>query len=288
VSGRLEFDLPEGLTVEPARPEFGPIGPGETAKVSVTFVSDKPAAGKQTVPYRIYHRVAGAEKEVRTLARAVTVTIGPTLEYVYQHPKPPVFVVHAPNFTGKFDMFNGLCRYLADDDDTVRLEDSPLFTFGDGKDVMLGPETKQAFTWPREAPADLVAEENAKCRWQAVFFGNRMMVRMDPGWTQFETTHFTVPGNWVSPGGKPRWARVVAVKDGQDVDDKPGTTLKVSAAELEFPGGKWNLAFTFEPPQQVTFNGTELKFSIGSLKGDNWQVGFCKPGELDAWRGKKK
>jgi len=27
-----------------------------------------------------------------------------------------------------------------------------------------------------------------------------------------------------------------------------------------------------------------LKFAIRSLTNDNWQVGFCRPGELDAWR----
>jgi hypothetical protein len=58
-------------------------------------------------------------------------------------------------------------------------------------------------------------------------------------------------------------------------------------AELEFPGEKWNLAFKFEPPQEVAFNETALKFSIGSLTNDNWQVGFCRPGELEAWRGSK-
>ena len=31
----------------------------------------------------------------------------------------------------------------------------------------------------------------------------------------------------------------------------------------------------------------ELKFAIGSLTNDNWQVGFCRPGELEVWRGSK-
>ena len=63
--------------------------------------------------------------------------------------------------------------------------------------------------------------------------------------------------------------------------------MKVVAAELEFPQAKWNLAFAFQPAQEVAFNGTELKFTIGSLTNDNWQVGFCRPGELDRWRGSK-
>jgi NAD(P)-dependent dehydrogenase (short-subunit alcohol dehydrogenase family) len=40
--------------------------------------------------------------------------------------------------------------------------------------------------------------------------------------------------------------------------------------------------------QELAFNGTELKFAIGSLTNDNWQVGFCRPGEFDAWRGARK
>jgi len=111
---------------------------------------------------------------------------------------------------------------------------------------------------------------------------------MDPGWTQFERTYFSVPGDWSWSQEPPRWKRIVAL-DGSDkeVEAQPGSKLKVIAAELEFPGAKWNLAFKFEPAQEVTFNGTGLKFAIGSLTNDNWQVGFCRPGGLDAWRGSK-
>jgi hypothetical protein len=42
-----------------------------------------------------------------------------------------------------------------------------------------------------------------------------------------------------------------------------------------------------EPVQEVTFDGTKMTFQIGGLNNDNWQVGFCEPGKLDAWRGKK-
>ena len=81
------------------------------------------------------------------------------------------------------------------------------------------------------------------------------------------------------------WARVIAVDArGKAVDAKPGTKLKIAAAELAFPGAQWNLAFAFTPPQPVTFNGTEMKFQIGCLNEDAWSVGFCEPGELDAWR----
>ena len=114
-----------------------------------------------------------------------------------------------------------------------------------------------------------------------------MAIRMDRGWTQFERAHFSVPGKWKSPGGNPRWKRIVAINSsGKEHDVRPGKTTNVAAAELEFPAAGWNLAFKFEPPQDVQFNGLEMRFTIGSLTGDNWQVGFCRPGQFDAWRGK--
>ena len=75
---------------------------------------------------------------------------------------------------------------------------------------------------------------------------------------------------------------------GKESDVRPGTKLKVTAAELEFPGGKWNLAFQFQPPQHVTFEGTGMKFSVNSFTKENWQIGFVRPDGFDVWRGKKK
>lgn len=288
VSGKIEFDLPDGLTVEPAQPTFGPVPSGSKTSVQVTFIANKPQPGKHVVPYRIVYRPLSAAKEIRSLALPVVVAVGPTMEFVYQHPRPPVYVLHAPKLTAKFDMFHGLCRYLADDDDTVRLDGSPLFTFSDGKEELLGENTKHAFTWPHEAPAHLTAHAYDRCRWQALPFGDRLLIRMDSGWTQFAKTHFTIPGKWVSPRGQPRWKRIVALDTASKEMDAPAKgKVRLVAAELEFPGAKWNLAFKFEPAQEVAINGTELKFQLGSLTNDSWQVGFCRPGELDSWRGKK-
>ena len=152
----------------------------------------------------------------------------------------------------------------------------------------MSEKTAKAFTWPEESPASITAHAYDRARWQAIYFHDRILIRMDPGWTQFERTYFSVPGDWSWSQEPPRWKRIVAL-DGSDkeVEAQPGSKLKVIAAELEFPGAKWNLAFKFEPAQEVTFNGTGLKFAIGSLTNDNWQVGFCRPGELDAWRGSK-
>jgi hypothetical protein len=50
--------------------------------------------------------------------------------------------------TVRADMFTGLHRFLADDDDTVRLIGKPLFTFSDGTSELLSETTAIAFTWP--------------------------------------------------------------------------------------------------------------------------------------------
>ena len=285
VSGSFAFELPAGITVEPPEPVFAPIRPGKTAQVPVTFMADAGVrAGKVIVPYRLTFR-AGSAAPVTSAALPVTLTVGPVLHAVYQHPQTNVFQVDAPRYTIRHDMFGGFCRYLADDNDTVRLDGDPLFTFGSGEREVLFPGTSQAFTWINEAPARLKAHAYDICRYHVAFGSDRITVRMDSEWTQFDPTRFTVPGRWISPRGTPTWSRIVAVDaDGREVTAKPGNELRIAAAELAFPGSQWNLAFSFTPPQPVTFNGTGLQFPIGTRNGDTWSVGFCKPGTLDDWR----
>ncbi len=285
VSGWLQFDLPAGLTVEPRKPTFGPIQPRSSATVRLTLVFNNPAAGRHTVPYHVSYRTGSNGKEVLTAALPLTVVTGPTLQSVYEYPQP-YYLIQSPAYTARVDMFNGLHRFLADEDDTVRLSGSPLFTMSDGKTDLLSAKTPQAFTWPVGSPASLTAKALERGRWQAIYLPDRILFRMDPGWTQFQKAYFSVPGNWLSPQGAPRWKRIVALGgSGKKVNAEPGVNVKVVAAQLDFPGAKWNLAFKFEPAQEVTFNGTALKFSIGSLTNDNWQVGFCRPDEFDHWRG---
>ncbi|MEA3367349.1 MAG: hypothetical protein U9R68_04460, partial [Planctomycetota bacterium] len=285
VSGSFAFDLPAHVAVEPAAPEFASLAPGHTARVPVTFLAKARAKeGKVIAPYRVTYR-EGDAVPVTSAALPVTLTVGPVLHFVYQHPKTNVYQVDAPLYTIRHDMFHGLCRYLADDDDTVRLDGTPLFTFRSEKEKMLHAGTDHAFTWPSEAPASLTAHVYDRCRYHVRLGTDRITVRLDAGWAQFDPAYFTVPGKWLSPKGAPTWARVIAVDaEGKEVEAKPGTNLKIAAAELAFPGANWNLAFAFTPPQPVTFNGTDMQFPIGSLNGDAWSVGFCKPGELDAWR----
>ena len=223
---------------------------------------------------------------MRTRAQPLVVFAGPTLLNEYAN-RQGNYVVYSPKFIARFDMFHGLCRYLADDDGTVRLDGAPLFTLSDGDTRLLDEQTKHAFTWHARGSGRL----GRACLRQvplAIAVLRRPNGDSDgPRLDAIRTAQFTIPGRWVSPNGPPRWKRIVAVDAaGNERDAAPTGSVKVSAAELEFPAAQWNLAFKFAPPQDVQFQGLELKFSMGSLSGDNWQVGFCRPGEFDAWRGK--
>jgi hypothetical protein len=288
ITGALAFDLPAGVTVEPAAPQFGPLAPGATAQVQITCIAAKDAAqGKRLIPYRVYYRTEKAAQEIRTAALPFDLVVNSVLEYVYRYPARNVFRVTAERYTVEMDMDHGLTRYLADDDETVRLNGSPLFTFSDGKRPWLFEGASNNSTWAESVPAALIGAPSAYegCRYRMNFRPDRITVHMDAGWTRFDPTYFTVPGRWISPQGAPTWARIIAVDtSGKEVEAKPDTKLKIAAAELAFPGAKWHLAFAFTPPQPVTFTGAEMHFPIGSLNGDAWSVGFCKPGEVDAWR----
>ena len=286
VSGSLAVDLPPGVTIEPAAPRFGPVAPGATAEVPVAFMAGKDAAqGKRLVPCRVGYRTDNAAEEIATAALPLWIAVDPTLESVYQYPQSNVFLLSAPRYTLKMHMFHGLTLHLADDDGVVRLKDAPLFTISEKDKPLLFEGTKQAFTWPNESPAGLVAHAYDRLRYQMKFAADRVAISMDRDYTQFDPARFTVPGQWTSPQGAPTWKRIIAVDaDGKEVEAKPGTELKIAAAELAFPGGKWNLAFAFTPPQPVSFDGAQMQFPIGCLNGDAWSVGFCKPGELDVWR----
>jgi hypothetical protein len=167
------------------------------------------------------------------------------------------------------------------------LDGTPLFTLSDGAKDVLFHGTDHAFTWPTEVPARLTAHAYDRCRWNAVFFGDRIMIKMDSNWTQFERAYFTLPGKWVSPLGNPQWRRIVTA-DGSNAIVNMGThsTIKVSTAELAFPDSIWNLCFQFQPAQEISFEGMEMKFQLNALKGDEWIVGFCKPDDLDNWKWK--
>lgn len=278
VSGQVIFDLPAGITVEPAVSAFGPLAPGQTIQVACVFAAAANAvAGEHLIPYHFQVRQDGGERV--TAARALKAAVGPTLRSVYAIAGRPVYEILAPRYTVRLDMHHGMPRFLADDDGTVRLLESPLFTFSDGTDPLLFEHTPHAFTWPWPElnPTGLIAHAFDRCRYTVACGADRMDIGMDRDYTTFERTYITVPGGWISPGGPPQWRRVVTC------DAASGVGTLLVAAELEFPGGAWNLAFAFTPPQDVTFVGEGLEFTINALTGDRWSMGFCRPGDLDAW-----
>jgi hypothetical protein len=285
VSGRIEFEPPSGLTVEPGRLPFGPLAPGQTVELPITVVAADPQAGRQSLRYRVHYSVAGSSTSITSAANELPVTVGPILEHIYRHPAPAAYRVHAPRYTAEFDMLHGLWRYLADDEGAVRLDGPPLFTFSDGERELLSEATDHAFTWPRETPAGITAHVYDRVRYQLTFFGDRVVVTLDPDWTQPPRIEFTVPGRWHSPDGAPRWARLVSAADRTLA---PGVhdlgPIAVAAAELAFPGARWHLCFEFLPARPVTFAGTGLRFSLDPRTRDRWTVGFCQPGALDTWR----
>src|SRR5271170_3613935 len=123
--------------------------------------------------------------------------------------------------------------FLADDDDVVRLSDSPLFTLSDGSTEVLSESSGMAFTWPVGSPANLTATiSQDRARRQPIYLPDRILVRMDPGRTQFERSFFAVPGKWSWQRAAPRWKRTVA-ESGKEVDAQPGAKVNVIAAELE-------------------------------------------------------
>jgi hypothetical protein len=298
VAGRIEFDLPQGIVAQPPRVEFAPIAAGRTATVPLEFAVQDPPQNKTTLAYRIVYRQGETGREIRTRAQPIVAYAGPTIEQVYRFPKPAVYRAVTSSYTAGMRMPDGACVFLADDSDQVRLDGPLLFYLSTGdKDKraeLLGDEPKMGGVWTGNAPANLVAEALASkprfdmCRWQALFMPDRILFRMDRDWTRSKTMRFTLPGKWVSPGGPPRWRRLVALDDaGRPRDTSPGQQTRLMAALLEFPGSPWHLAFQFQPPVPVTFQGAGLEFSIGSLANENWQIGFCKAEGFDAWRGRQ-
>lgn len=286
IAGAFEFDLPQGFFLQPTKPVFGPIQAGQSGQLTLTLSANQPKQGRHDIPYRIVYAQGEKATSIRSAPRLLQATIGPVLTPLYRYPEPPVYRVLAPHFTADLTMQSGLTVRLADDGDQPYLDGKPLFTFSDGEKDMLFEGTEHAFTWPVEAPASLTAHTYDRARWQAVFFGDRIMFRMDPDWTQFKRAYFTVPGEWAVSAGKPSWRQfVVADSSGQRVSRQaePSDDEDTVAAELAFPRHDQSLCFQFVPPQKVKFTETGMRFDIGALTGDQWTAGFCQRGQLQQW-----
>ena len=88
-------------------------------------------------------------------------------------------------------------------------------------------------------------------RWQTLYFKDRILIRMDPGWTQFEKTYLGA-GQVVIAGGiaalEAATTLTFALGRTSDSLPEPSSATMCSqpgtfTAELEFPAAKWNLAF---------------------------------------------
>jgi hypothetical protein len=280
VSGYLEFDLPEGLRADPSKPQFGPIGANQKTHISVSFRARSATPGPHEIRYQVAYDGGWWRDPTLAQPQSLRLTIGPVLEPVYRGGGNSTYRIDGPRYTAEADMSSGLFRYLSDDEDGVKLNGDPLFTISDGKQTLLSEHTEKAFTWPTKAPAQLIAHAYDRCRWQALFFADRIMFRMARDWTQFERAYFKVPGKW---SANAKW-KTLLTKDGPlDYARASGSTVMIRGAELEFPGAHWNLCFGFSPAQSVSFEGSGLAFSLRSFNNDNWTVGFCRPDSLSSW-----
>lgn len=288
VGGRLEFDLPPGVTIRPEQPSFGPIAPGQTARLPLTLaVANDAADGKRTVPVRACYRVSGRDAETRTQYVALRLLVGTVLAPDDCQPKNAFLAIDTPGYSARADMVNSCLVHLADPDGAVRLSGTPLFTFRDEQDKpVVSEDTAVDNFWFDSRSMTPLASTN----YIVLFEEDRILA---PRWRgrqqlRLKEARFTVPGNWISPGGKPQWKRIVAVDDqGQESEVRSSQDVTMAAAELEFPGGKWNLAFRFTPPLKVSLEGTAMRFTV-RLMDETFAIGFCRPGELDEWRRGKR
>jgi hypothetical protein len=203
------------------------------------------------------------------------------MQHVYEYPRPYYFI-HSPAYTVRADMLNGLHRFLADDDDTVRLNGSPL------SPMVARTSCLKRRPMPSLGPKSLRPASPPTPRTGRAGRHSISMTASLSEWTQAGRSSkkltSRLPGNWSSPQRPPRWKRIIALdRYGQEVDAQPGAKVKVVAAELEFPGAKWSLAFKFEPAQEVAFNGAGLTFAIGSRPMITGRWAFA--GQVNSRRG---
>jgi len=283
IEGTLVFDPPEGMAVLPGRSEMGTLAPGNTATINISVASRGVSAGRHEIPFHIQITDDHSGKVLGKSLHRLIAAVGPVIEPVYQHPNPAVYRIHAQRYTAEAQMFAGLFTSLADDDGTLRLSGTPLFTISNDERPLLHEDTKQGTTWPRDDPASFQAAAENQIRWQAVFFGDRIMFRMDPGWTQTKRALFRIPGQWISPAGQPSWRTILNATGEPLSTTDTAKGMEISAAELQFPATNWNLCVQFSPPQKASVEGTGLRFSISSLNNENWTIGFCWPGSLNRW-----
>ena len=126
----------------------------------------------------------------------------------------------------------------------------------------------------------------AGCRVQMTFLEDRIgPIRLYRVYSRQPEYIFTIPGNWISPAGRPTWKRIIAIDAaGNEFNAAPGADAPIVAMELAFPDASRNIAFSFDPPRRIELDGLRMQFRLPRDKGNQWAVGFCEPNELDVWR----
>jgi hypothetical protein len=284
VTGNLEFDLPPGITLrEDAR--FGPVAAGDAVSVPVRFATAREVrSGRRTIPFRLRYRAGTAATEVRTQYLPLPAVVWTSVRADRTHGE---IVVETAGYTVRMNSQSQATTYLADPDGTVRLERTPLFTFGDEQGRQVLPVHPTGHAWLNAASVTTGAGLFAQ--YTTEFRPDRMeLPYASKAYTRMTEAHFTIPGDWLSPAGPPRWKWIIALDEqGQEFEAQPGQGAKIVAAELEFPQAAWNLALQFNPPRPVRFVGLEVQFMIPIRESETWSLGFCKPGTLDDWRRRK-
>jgi hypothetical protein len=284
VTGSVELELPAGLSLDgPA--VFGPIAPRSSADVTVALRADGGAPrGMKRIPYRLRYAVAGGEQRTAPY-EAMTISVGPALCFDYTSRDDPRFRIYARQYTAEAMMQHGLLVKLVGPDGTAVVDGQPVFTIADRDKVLLRRDQKSSYVWTRQAPAWLKAHLDNLVYYTIDCLDDRMRVGVDRGWNKLKDMRFALPGLYAAPGGKPTWKRIIAVdKAGNERDAAPGAAVEVAAAELELPGLPYSLAFEFQPPLAVQFNGAEMSFTFDGFSGNWWSFGFCSSGTLDKWR----
>jgi hypothetical protein len=284
VSGSIELDLPGGLSLE------GPVGFGPLAghaSVDVTFTlraATNAPPGSRRVPYRFRYRVSGGEPQV-TPYGPLPLHVGPVLDFDYSSRSDPRYRVRTSRYTAEAMMQHGLLVKLAGPDGAVVLDNQPLFTIADQGKLLLRPDQKSAYVWARPAPAWMRAHLENLVYYTLDGLEDRMRVGVDREWNRVKEMQFALPGRYAAPGGNPAWKRIVTVDaNGQESDAAPARGLRTAAAELELPGLPYSLAFEFQPPLVVDFDGPAMQFTFNGYSDDGWTFGFCPTGKLAAWR----
>jgi hypothetical protein len=164
------------------------------------------------------------------------------------------------------------------------LDQEPLFTLADDEQMLLFKDTKNAFTWTVESPAEVVAHAENRLRWRARFLDDRIQFSLLPEWARSHRAYVNMPGAW---GRKSRWRRALTPAGERPFDESAASPLQipVDALELEVDTREWSVCVNFSTSKPVTIVGSGVHFSVSTQSRETWGVGFCRRGGLAAWAG---